>query len=224
MNEQLPQTRRIGYKISLSKRIYGLILALFVCAILYLTYERILLPVGDLLVVQDRLVPADIIHVIAGDDSRTDHAVHVYQQGFGREIFFTGGWCSAHHFYHGRYGREKALLQGVPQEAISVDEDQVSNTYSEAERLKEFIYKLHRPIGAVIVVTDPHHTRRAKWIFRRVLGDQVVIKMAAVPFDLSPFKRRWWEDEKSTTMVKNEYLKIVYYYINSSWGTIKKRL
>ena len=60
-------------------------------ATLFLTHERIFLAVGDFLVVRDKLEPADIIHVIAGEDYRTDYAIHLYQQGYGRLLFFTGG-------------------------------------------------------------------------------------------------------------------------------------
>jgi len=37
--------------------------------------------IGDFLVVEDDLRPADVIHIIAGDDYRTDYAIQLYQQG-----------------------------------------------------------------------------------------------------------------------------------------------
>lgn len=207
-------------------RPYFLIVVTLLGLTLYLTHQRILLLAGDFLVVQDKLAPADLIHVIAGEDHRTDYAVRLYQQGYGGVIFFTGGWCSSHHFYHGQHGRDRALEQGVPPKAVAVDEVQVSSTYSEAVRLREFIDESDKPVRSVIVVSDPHHMRRAKWAFKKVLGENVTVSMAAVPFRFSPYKRRWWEDESSRKMVKEEYLKSLYYYARYqlSWGVLEEWL
>jgi uncharacterized SAM-binding protein YcdF (DUF218 family) len=183
-----------------------------VCATLFLAREPILLAIGDFLVVQDKLQPADVIHVIAGSDYRTDYAIQLYQEGYGSKIFFTGGWCTFHHLYHGQHGRELALEQGVPPEAIAIDESQVTSTYAEVVQLKEFITQSQAPVRSVIVVSDPYHMRRARWTYRHVLGDQVSVLMAPIPFESSPYQRRWWTDEASRQYVKNEYLKTLYYY------------
>ena len=52
--------------------------------------EPILFAVGDFLVIEDALQPADVIHVISGPDDRTDYAIQLYKQGYGKQIFFTG--------------------------------------------------------------------------------------------------------------------------------------
>jgi uncharacterized SAM-binding protein YcdF (DUF218 family) len=181
-------------------------------ATLFLTRELILAAVGDFLVVQDKLQAADIIHVIAGHDDRTDHAILLYKQGYGRQIFFTGGWCPDIREYHGKHGRERALQLGIPLEAIATDDSSVTSTYSEVVRLKEFIAKSQIPIHSVIVVSDPFHMRRARWTYRLLLDGKVRIQMAPVPFDSTPYQRRWWTDESSRSYVENEYLKTVYYY------------
>jgi uncharacterized SAM-binding protein YcdF (DUF218 family) len=200
-----------------STLIVAAVLGLFM-AILYLTHEPILLAIGDFLVVRDELQLADVIHVISGPDDRTDYAIQLYQQGYARHIFFTGGWCSFHNYYHGQHGRERALEQGVSAEAIAFDDSQVTSTYAEAVRLREFITQSQTPLRSVIVVSDPYHMRRARWTYRQVLGDQVRIQMAPVPFDRSPYQRRWWTDEGSRGYVKSEYLKIVYYYARYRLG------
>jgi uncharacterized SAM-binding protein YcdF (DUF218 family) len=185
---------------------------------LFLIRESVLLAIGDFLVVQDELQPADVIHIISGPDDRTDYAIQLYQQGYGRQLFFTGGWCTFHNYYHGQHGRERALEQGVPPEAIAIDDSQVTSTYAEVFQLKEFIIHSQAPIHSVIVVSDPYHMRRARWTYRRLLGDQVSLQMAPVPFELSPYQRRWWTDEDSRQYVKNEYLKMAYYYVRYQFG------
>jgi uncharacterized SAM-binding protein YcdF (DUF218 family) len=179
---------------------------------LFLIHERILLAVGDFLVIQDELQSADVIHVIAGEDDRTDYAIQLYRQGYARQIFFTGGWCTFHNYYHGQHGQQRALEQGVPAEAIAIDDTQVMSTYDEAVRLKEFMAHSQAQVRSVIVVSDPFHMRRARWTYRHLLGDQVSVQMAPVPFEAGPYQRRWWTDEASRKYVKEEYLKIAYYY------------
>jgi len=168
--------------------------------------------------VHDSLQPADVLHVIAGDDYRTDYAIQLYKEGFSKVIFFTGGWCALHHYYHGRHAKERALAQGVPLEAIAVDESPVTSTYSEALRLKAYIAQSHNPIRSVIVVSDPFHMRRVRWTYQHVLDDEIKVQMAPVPFETSRYQQHWWEDDESRLMVKEELLKLLYYYIRYGLG------
>ena len=73
-------------------------------AMAFLFREPVMLAIGDYLVIQDDLKPADVIHVIAGPDDRTDFAIQLHRQGYGKQIFFTGGWCSYHGYRHGEHG------------------------------------------------------------------------------------------------------------------------
>ncbi len=189
-------------------------------------HERIFLAVGDFLIIQDELYPADLIHVIAGEDHRTDYAIHLYKLGYGKGIFFTGGWCTIHNYYHGEYGRKRALDQGVPSGVIAFDDSRVTSTYSEVLRLKEFIEKSPNPVHSIMVVSDPHHMRRARWAYRRVLGKEIRLEMAPVPFTLTSYRHRWWTDRDSREMVKDEYLKFVYYIARYqlSWGFLQEWL
>lgn len=193
--------------------------ALFVLSVvLLLTYERILYAVGDYLVIQDRLEPADVIHVIAGDDYRTDYAIQLYEQGYARQIFFTGGWCIYHRYYHGQHGAERAEAEGVAKASIDIDESQVTSTYAEASLLEDLIARSSTPIRSVIVVSDPFHMRRVRWTYRKVLGDGVQVELAPVPFEMTPFSRRWWTDPASRQYVVNEYVKDIYYLARYQLG------
>lgn len=188
--------------------------------------ERVLRAIGEFLIVEDELVPADVIHVIAGEDDRTDYAIQLYKEGYARQIFFTGGWCEYHNYYHGEHARERALEQGVPPEAIVIDDSRVTSTYSETVRLREFIAHSPVPVRGVIIVSDPYHMRRARWTARRVLGNRVSIQMAPVPFGVSPYQRRWWTDKATQKYVRDEYAKLAYYIARYqfSWGPLKEWL
>jgi uncharacterized SAM-binding protein YcdF (DUF218 family) len=192
----------------------------------FLAREPILSKVGDFLVVQDPIQFADVIHVIAGPDEYTDYAARLFQQGYGKKIFFTGGWCSIEKENHGDRGRERALSKGVPLRSIATDDSPVISTYGEVMRLKDFMGRSEEPIQSVAVVSDPYHMRRARWTYRHVLGDEVELRMAPIPFELSPYKKHWWTDRESRRMVKEEYVKIVYYYARYkfAWGWLKEWL
>jgi uncharacterized SAM-binding protein YcdF (DUF218 family) len=203
-----------------------LILVVIALAVLFWTRESILLAIGDFLVVRDTLRPADVIHVISGADYRTNYGIKLYKQGYGKKIFFTGGWCNHHKVNHAQHARELAIERGVQPQDIFTDEAALDSTYAEAERLKEFIMKSPSTIDSVLVVSDPHHMWRARWAYRGVLGSQISIVMAPVPFHLSPYHRRWWIDCESRKMVREEYLKILYYLVRYrfSWGPFRKWL
>ena len=192
--------------------IISLIILLFAGLVFLIARDRILLKIGDFLVVEDELQKSDIIHVIAGLDYRAEYAIELYQRGFGDQLFFTGGWCETHQFYHGQHARDLALQYGIPSETIVYDDSRVTSTYSEVERLREYIALSPSLARSVIVVSDPHHMRRARWTYREVLGKDIKIFMAPVPFEQTPYQRRWWEDEKSTRLVKDEYVKMIYYF------------
>jgi len=190
--------------------------------ILFLTHERILYAVGNFLVIKDRLESADVIHIIAGLDHRMKYGINLYKQGYGKKLFFTGGWCSSLKQNHAKLGRKHALDQGIPPQEIFTDESDVHSTYAEVLRLKEFISKRSDPVHSIIVVSDPHHMRRSRWAYRKVLGEKVKVQMAPVPFELSTYKEKWWADKESRRFVKSEYLKILYYYAryNLSWSPL----
>lgn len=192
----------------------------------WLAREPVLVSVGSYLVVRDDLVPADLIHVISGPDDRTDYALRLYQQGYGKRLFFTGGWCREIQGNHAERGRERAQDQGVLLEAIAIDGSEVTSTYSEALRLNAFISQSSEPIRSVIIVSDPYHMRRARWAYRRVLGNEIDIQMAPVPDGLFPYHKRWWTDEGSRKYVRDEYAKLLYYYARYkfSWGPVKEWL
>jgi uncharacterized SAM-binding protein YcdF (DUF218 family) len=181
--------------------------------LLFVSRERWLLAIGDFLVVQDDLHPADVIHVIAGQDYRTDYAILLYKKGYAKTLFFTGGWCLEHQYYHGEHARARALDQGVPGNAIAYDDSKVISTYLEVEKLKQWSSHSPNPMRSVMAVSDPVHMRRARWTYRRVLGDQIELQMAPVPFEQTPYQRRWWSDRKSRQYVEEEYEKLLYYFL-----------
>ena len=203
--------RELIYRLFHSKKNILISLIALGGIILFVFRERWLLCLGDFLVLQDNLHSADVIHVIAGEDYRTDYAIQLYQQGYSKMIYFTGGWCNIHHYHHGEHARARAIAQGISMNAIAFDDSSVTSTYLEAEKLKKWIAHSPTPIHSVIVVSDPYHMRRASWTHKKVLGDRIEVQMAPVPFELTSYRRHWWTDQASRKYVQDEYRKLVYY-------------
>jgi uncharacterized SAM-binding protein YcdF (DUF218 family) len=103
------------------------------------------------------------------------------------------------------------MSDGVPEEAIILDDKAINSTYQEAERLKEYIDAHPDQVKTIIVVTDAFHTRRAKWAYQKVLGDKIKILMAPVPYDKTGYTRNWWSSSVSRKMVVEEYFKFTFY-------------
>jgi len=181
---------------------------------------------GDYLILEDDLHPVDVIHVIAGDDFRTEYAIQLYKQGYSPVLFFTGGWCSTYGYYHAAHARELALNGGVPIESIVIDDSEVTSTYSETVLLKAWFEQSPIPINSVILVSDPFHMRRLRWTARQVLGREIELLMAPVEFEVTPYEREWWRNEWARDYVKDEYLKLFYYVARYqlSWGILQEWL
>ena len=180
--------------------------------------EQIKTEIGNFLIVEDHLYPADVIHVIAGDDYRTEYAIQLYKQGFARTIFFTGGWCMQHGYNHGEHGMQLALSAGVPQEDIAFDDSTVMSTYDETVLLKKYMEVNLPNAQSVIVVSDPFHMRRTRWTNQMVFGNGMNVSVQPVPFDQTPFKQQWWTDDASRRYVKDEYKKMLFYFFRYNLG------
>lgn len=196
------------------KRVRSMAIAIVVILLagcLYLARVPVLTAMADYLAVQDDLQPADVIQIMAGEDHRTEYAIRLYELGYGKQLFFTGGWCTAHQYDHGEHGRALAMARGVSAQAILTDSSVVTSTYSEIVRLKELALASPQPIRSVIIVSDAYHMRRVRWTARHVLGQSVLAQVASVPVEDSPFPRAWWTSELSRRYVIDEYLKLAYY-------------
>ena len=192
----------------------GILVGIGVLIVLgYLFQDPLRLMIGNYLIVQDPLESADVIHVISGMDYRTNYAIQLYKEGYGKTLFYTGSWCDKIQAVHADHAKEISIEAGVPPEAIATDGTPIISTYEEAERLKAFIYSSPQPIKSVIIVSAPFHMRRARWAYRRVLGKEIKVIMAPVPFEQTSFKRQWWLDNESKDFVNEEYKKLIYYVL-----------
>lgn len=178
----------------------------------------ILRSIGDELIVNDPLQKVDLITSVNGPEYRAAYAAELYQKHLAPRLFFTGGYNDFDSRYDAEWSKYLATNYGVAEYDIAIDTSTVVSTYNEAERLKAYI-DAHPgdEIKTVFVVTDPYQTRRARWAYQKVLGDQVTVLAAAVPFDRTDYTSSWWRNSVSREMVFEEYFKYTYYKFRYQW-------
>jgi uncharacterized SAM-binding protein YcdF (DUF218 family) len=113
--------------------------------------------------------------------------------------------------YGEELAREVLLRRGVPKERILIIGQPCSHTATEAQVLKEWLDG--SPGTQVAVVTSSYHTRRARWIFRTLLGCSAEqVSFVSAPWDSFPAER-WWRSETGLVVILGEYLKLAFYVL-----------
>lgn len=161
---------------------------------------------GEQLVAQDALTPADAIVVLGGDAGhRAPQGAALYHEGLAPLILAVGGTQSDQH-YQARRTRDILRQHAVPERDILVAGQYEASTAQEALAVAD--YAQDRGWSSVIVVTSPYHTARARRIFREILDPhRVEVRLSAAPED--PFDPQgWWADPRQRRQVRNEYLKL----------------
>ena len=106
-------------------------------------------------------------------------------------------------------------MYGVPREKVwSVSAEDVFDTVSEAQTIKPFLQKNN--INSILITTSKFHTRRARYVWRKVLDRQDGIYTSAATDD--PFNPDgWWEDGRQVKQVMGEYGGMAYYVWKKPW-------
>ena len=96
---------------------------------------------------------------------------------------------------------------GVPQDRFSFMISAANGTLEEAELVRKFA--AGRPPFALVLITSPASSRRARFIFRRVL-DPKQVTVYSYPASSDAFDaQRWWADPRSMLAVVTEYEKML---------------
>ena len=175
------------------------------------------------LIVRARLAQADAIVVLAGANSYTERAqqaARLFRAGAAPLILLTddrqqAGWSQREernpYFVEGAV-RELERL-GVPPAAIRILPDRVASTHDEAIALGLDSSEHH--VHRLLIVTSAYHSRRALWIFRRVLSaNQVEVGIdPAEPGQQTPRPGVWMFTLRGWRDVAEEYLKLAFYLV-----------
>jgi uncharacterized SAM-binding protein YcdF (DUF218 family) len=118
---------------------------------------------------RDDAQPADVILVLGAAEynghpspvlrARLDHAVELYLRKLAPRILTTGGAGGDPVFTEGTVGRSYLMSQGVPSDAIIVENEGDTTVYSVASAA-EIIRRMG--LSSAIVVSDGYHVYRVK--------------------------------------------------------------
>jgi uncharacterized SAM-binding protein YcdF (DUF218 family) len=187
-----------------------IILLFFVifCTVLYLARRPILRFTAESWIIEDPLDKADAIIVLGDDNFYADRATR------GAELFREGK--APVMVASGRRLRPNAGIaelmehdlveRGVPRDKIVRLANDADSTLEEAQGLARLTKE--RKWRSVIVVTSNFHTRRARYIFRRVFPQAMEVRIASArDGDFDP--ERWWEKRKSIKTLTREFAGMV---------------
>lgn len=175
------------------------------------------------LIVRSEPSRADAIIVLSGSTyyrERVRWAAQLFRQGRAPLLVITndnevGGWSSSEQRNPFFFEREVSDLRaaGVPSDNIIVLPEPVTNTYEEAQVIRQFAQS--RGVRALLIVTSAYHSRRALWTMRRVFeGTETEIGIEPVPpGEDSPLPATWWLHRRGWKAVAAEALKLIYYRI-----------
>ena len=174
------------------------------CAVLYLARHPILRFAAEFWIIEDPIDKADAIIVLSDDNfyaDRATRAAELLREGkapvvaaSGRRLRPSAGIAEL---------MEHDLVErGVRRDRILRFAHDADGTREEAEALARFAKE--RKWRSVIVVTSNYHTRRARYIFRRVFPQDIEVRVASArDGDFDP--QRWWEKRKSVKELMREF-------------------
>lgn len=174
--------------------------------LLVIAHEPLLTAAARLLIVADPLDRADVIIVLSGGrgDERVRQAAALYRQRYAPLVLLSGGEEMVG-ISIPELQRRQALGRGIPARALLIEPGSTS-TREQAELLRPMLER--RGARRAIVVTSTFHTRRTRYIFRKVFrGSGIDVRVSPVEGDwFSP--EAWWTRDQDTEQVVLEYIKL----------------
>jgi len=188
-----------------------LILLAILALPLYLFHGFILDKAAKYLYCKDELKPADVIVVLAGEETeRVEYGVKLFKEGWARKdrMILSGG-PAVWKYTFASLMEEHALHLGVPKKYILL-EDRSTSTEEDARFTREILRQ--HGYTSLILVTSPYHSKRADKIFRKTMGNE--IRVISAPAEKSWFRfEDWWERKRDRKVVFMEFSKFLWFWI-----------
>jgi uncharacterized SAM-binding protein YcdF (DUF218 family) len=185
----------------------NLMLLLFLvifCAVSYLARRPILRFAAESWIVEDPLDKADALIVLGDDNFYADRATRgaqLFREGKAPVIVASGRRLRPNAGIAELMEHDLAE-RGVPRDKIVRFAHDTDSTLEEAQALARLIRE--SKWRSVIVVTSNFHTRRSRYIIRRVFPQGLVVRIAsASDGDFDP--EHWWEKRKSIKELTREF-------------------
>jgi uncharacterized SAM-binding protein YcdF (DUF218 family) len=177
-------------------RLLGLLAICGFLMIIYLAWHPLLRAAASFWIVQDRIEPADIIIVIGDDDftaDRAKQAAALFHAKWAPQILASGRMLRPYASIADYMARDLES-DGVPPSAILRFSHRADDTQDEAEGLR--VLAEQKGWRRILLVTSNYHTRRARYIFRKVFPTSVRLEIAGAP-DSAFDPATWWESRRA---------------------------
>jgi len=180
-------------------RLFFLLVLLALLGLVYLLRHPLLRAAGEYLVVDETPQPSDAILLLSDDNfsaDRATRAAELYHGHWAPRIVASGRRLRPYAGIAELMQRDLAE-RGVPADAVIRFPQSGDNTREEAQALRGLV--IERGWHRVLVVTSNCHTRRARYVFRRVFPPTVEMRMISAR-DSGYDPDHWWESRRGTKL------------------------
>ena len=208
----------------------SLLILFALIVIMILSFGPILRKIGSLIIVDDAPTDSDAIVVLnTGIEyyPRLIQAADIYRQGIVRKVVVNGnrktdtlreleakGFQRCCPWYENT-ARILTLLEVRQEDIIIISAEDAYDTMTEAQAVGSEL--LRRKFKKVIVTTSKSHTRRARFIWRKMFEGELEVSMVSAKSD--PYNPdNWWKDGRQIRWVLAEYGAWIYYGWKSLTG------
>jgi len=197
-----------GERGGITTKLLVLVCCVAFCGLLYLLRGPILSYVGESWVVDEPFDQAEALIVLSDDNfyaDRATKAAELFRDGKAKLVVASGRRLRPSAGIS-ELMEHDLIERGVPKKSILRVAHDADNTREEAQALLKVA--MERKWTRVIVVTSNYHTRRARYIFRKVFPQQVKVSVSSArDGDFDP--AHWWEKRKSIKELTREFAGMV---------------
>jgi uncharacterized SAM-binding protein YcdF (DUF218 family) len=182
-----------------------LLVLLVLLGLVYLLRHPLLRVAGEYWVVDESPQTADAILLLSEDNfsaDRATRAAELYRQGWAPRIVASGVRLRPYATVADFMQRDLAE-RGVSADAVVRFSHTADSTREEAQALRSLV--VERDWRRTLVVTSNYHTRRTRYIFRRVFPPRVEVRVVAAR-DSGYDPDRWWESRHGQKLFLRETL------------------
>jgi uncharacterized SAM-binding protein YcdF (DUF218 family) len=195
---------------------FGVVIIGFV--LIYALRRPLMRGLGNYLIEEDNLKPADAIFVLSGNpEDRAKEAAKLFRKGYAKKIICTGAAIPTL-FEVINVKIDEATLSKIALLNEEIDSNNIEllhfGTSTREESKAILAYCKENKLSQLIVVSDKFHTNRIDYAFRSLFEKEGVKLILRGAPSSAYSEQNWWAEEAGLLMVNNEYVKLLYYYIH----------
>jgi len=189
----------------------------------------VLFGAGRFLVVEDGPPTGEDVVIVLLMGSLPDRvlgAVDLYHGGVAEEIVAVREFMTGYDELQSRnvsiagavdLNKEVAVQLDVPEEHFTIIPGGSFSTRDEAKFIRDYLEAEQPGWDSIVLVTSKYHSRRARWIFQRALGENVEVVSKPTPHD--PFRpEQWYRHREDAKHALIEYLKLLHFLVWERFG------